>query len=204
MTGSHKTYRRWSAAEVDKLDEVVGMAPFDYACRRWNIWAGEQGIPYRSRQSLAKKAQELGLSRLAWGDWILVGEAARLLGKNRSTISNWVHAGWVTRFGTGRGSSIKRSDLRRLARQRPQLFGGVNRGDLVQLLESEDLADWVLEQYPQRWQDRHHGHQVWWVDRGLKFDSYAAAGRAAHVCSKSIRRAVLENRLVCGMRFTRA
>lgn len=203
MTGSHKTYRRWSRVELDKLEDLVGQTTFDQACRLWNSWAAQEGIEQRSKQSIAKKAAEQGISRNPWGDWLLVGEVAQLLGKHRSTIRNWVNAGWIRRRGTARASAVCRVDLRRLARKRPQLFGGVDRGALVQLLESEDLADWVLERYPQRWQDRYHGHRVVWLDRGLVFDSYVAASKAAHVNSKAIRQSIIEQRPVCGMRFAR-
>lgn len=203
MTGSRKSYRFWTPEELDKLEELVGQTPFTQACRRWNTWAGQQGIPTRTRDSLRKKAQEQGWTAFAWGDQVLVGTVARLLGKHRSTVQRWIQAGWVTRHGNGPASAISRIDLRRLARDKPQLFGGVPRADLVHLLELEDLADWILEQAPKRWQSKHNAHQVRWVERGQVFSSYAAAGKAAHIDSKAIRRGVIEGRPVCGWRFER-
>lgn len=201
MARSCKTYRRWTAAELDKLEELAGATTFSSACHRWNIWARQQGIPCRSPQSLRKKAQSMGWTLFAWGDEVLVGTVAKLLGKHRSTIQEWINAGWVTRHGNGRASAISRLELRQLARQKPQLFGGVDRPALVHLLELEDLVDWVLEQAPKRWQSSRNGKRVRWVERGLVFKNYVEAGKAAHLHSKSVRRAVVEARPVCGMRF---
>lgn len=203
MTRSRKTYRLWTPAELDKLEEYVGQTPFQQACHRWNHWAGQQGIPTRTAQSLRKKAQELGLTAFAWGDMVLIGTVSKLLGKNRTTVQRWVQGGWINRHGTGRASALSRKELRALARDRPQLFGGVDRCALVQLLEDERLVDWLLEQAPRRWQSSRNGHRIRWVNRGLEFPSYAAAGRAAHIDSKAIRQGVIEGRLVCGWRFER-
>lgn len=203
MTGRSKSYRYWTAAELDKLEEFAGATTFSTLCNRWNTWAKQQGVPRRSPDSLRKKAQEQGWTVLAWGDQVLIGTVAKLLGKHRSTIQEWVRSGWVTRCGNGRSSAISRLELRQLARENPHLFGGVPRADLVQLLELEDLVDWILEQAPKRWQSSRNGTQVRWVDRGLVFPSYAAAGKAAHIDSKAIRRGAIEGKPVCGMRFER-
>jgi hypothetical protein len=203
MAQSCKTYRFWTREELDKLEGLVGQVPFPQACKRWNCWAATQGIPSRTSQSLRKQAQKQGWTALPWGEMVLVGVAAQLLGKHRSTLQEWISNGWVTRYGRGRASSLSRMELRRLAREKPQLFGGVPRPELVQLLEVEELVDWVLEQAPRRWQSSRNGHRIRWVNRGQVFDSYAAAGRAAHVCSKAIRQAIIEGRDVCGYRFER-
>lgn len=201
MARSSKSYRCWTPAELDKLEELVGQTAFDRVCQRWNHWAKGQGIPERSQQSLRKKAQENGWTVFAWGDWVLVGEVARLTGKHRSAIHKWIAAGWLTREGKARASAVSRLELRRLARQRPQLFGGIERSRLVQLLEVEDLVDQILEQCPKGWQSRTNGQRVRWVNRGQTFGSYAAAGRAAHIDPHAIRQGIAEGRLVCGHRF---
>lgn len=204
MARSCKTYRFWTAAELDKLEELVGQTTFESVCYRWNYWASREGLPPRSTHSLARKARKMGWTRFAWGDLVLTGDVARLLGKHRSTVQEWVRQGWITRHGSGRASALSRLELRQLARRKPQVFGGVPRGALVQLLELEELADWILEQAPKRWQSCRNSHRVRWVDRGLVFNSYGEAGRAAHVNGKAIRNAIAEGRLVCGMRFERA
>lgn len=201
MARSCKTYRRWTAEELDKLEELIGQTAFDRACSRYNFWAKGQGIPERTKQSLRKKAQEKGWTVRAWGDWVLVGTVAELLGKHRSAVHKWIAAGWLTREGGAHSSAVSRLELRRLARQRPQLFGGVERSRLVQLLEVEELVDQILEQAPKRWQGSRNGCRVRWVNRGQVFDSYAAAGRAAHIDRHAIRQGIAEGRLVCDQRF---
>ena len=195
------SYRYWTDPEVERLLELVGETPFVQVCREWNRWANKEGIPNRSPQSIRKKLTCMGESTVCLGRWVRLGDAARLLGKDRSTIQKWALDGLVNRYRAGSQSCILRADLRRLARERPRLFAGCDRRGLVQLLQDEDLADDILAAYPQRYQSSINGKRVLWVDRMQTFPSYAAAGRAAHVCSKAIRLGVIEGRPVCGYRF---
>jgi len=195
------SYRYWTAPEVERLLELVGETPFVHVCREWNRWANKEGIPNRSPQSIRKKLTGLGESTVCLGRWVRLGDVAHLLGKDRSTIQKWANAGWVSYIVYGHQSCILRADLRRLARERPILFAGCDRQGLVQLLEDEDLAESILAAYPQRYQSSINGKRVLWVDRMQAFPSYAAAGRAAHICSKAIRLGVIEGRPVCGYRF---
>jgi hypothetical protein len=175
--------------------------PFKRVWREWNIWAKQQGLEPRSLMSLQKKAQALGETQACYGNWIGTGEVARLLGKHRSAIQNWYRAGWVRCHRAGRHSAVSRADLRRLARERPQLFAGSSHEGLVQLLEDERLADEIVTGFPQRYPTRNQSIRVLWVDRGLVFPSYAAASRAAHVSPSAIARAIREGRPAAGMRF---
>jgi hypothetical protein len=199
--GAQVAYRYWTKEETDKLLQLVGNMPFEAVVREWNRWASKAGIEPRSQQSLRKKAQGMGETVRSYGAWVRVGEIALLLGKHRSTIHKWIADGLVSQHGAGHASAVPRVDLRRLARHKPQLFGGCERTALVQLLEDEALADAVLEQCPKRHQSSLNGRRVLWVERGLVFPSYAAAGRAAFICPKAIRRGVLLDRPVCGWRF---
>lgn len=195
------SYRYWTEPETEKLLELVGDTPFLEVCRAWNSWAGRHGIAPRSPQSIRKKAQWLGESFICTGRWVRVGDVAQLLGKHRSAIQKWHKAGWIHCYIAGHQSCVQRDELRRLARERPRLFAGCEREGLFQLLEDERLADWILEQYPERYQSCRNGKRVLWVDRGTVFPSYAAAGRAAHVCPKAIRLSIIEGRRACGYRF---
>lgn len=200
--GSRNSYRLWTPAEIEQWAELVGECPFPLAMRRWNAWATAQGLPKRSAHSLQHKARDLKMSTMATvGDWVTIREICLLTGRHRTTISEWVEKGWVSRYVYGRASAVPRIDLRRMAREHPVALGGVERGNLVQLLEDEVLADAVLRQYPRPYRSCRSGQSVICVDRGQRFPSYSAAGKTLHMHPHTIRNAVLQDRPACGMRF---
>lgn len=202
MTGRHITQRRyWSDAEVQQLLELAGDMPFPLVQQQFNYWATKNGLPHRSRDSLAKKLNGLGGSRQPVGQWVGTGDVAKMLGKNKSTIQLWVRAGYVRRHKAGPFSSIRRADLVKLARERPRLFAGCDRTNLLMLLEDEELVTSILQQYPRRYWAMGRGRRVRWVDTGQVFDCYKAAARAAHVSDKTICKALQEGRLAAGWRF---
>lgn len=202
MARSRRTYRMWSEAELQEWQDLVGELPFPMAVRRWNRWAEAQGLPKRSRDSLRHKAKELRLSTLPQlGDWVTIGDVKRLTGRDRTTVSQWVAKGWIKRYYHGIASAVRRKELRRLAREHPVALSGCDRGDLVQLLEDEELADAVVRQFPRRYQSKCHGQAVICETLGRRFRSYAEAGRALHMDRHTIRRATLEGRRAGGMTF---
>lgn len=202
MTGRHKTQRRaWTEDEALWLQELAGDMPFPVVHQQFNKWAKRNGIPMRSADSLHKKLRKLGISRRAEGMWICSGDVARMLGKDRSTIQNWCSAGLLRRHRAGRFTSVSREDLIGLAHERPRLFAGCDRSNLLLLLEDEDLVDGILQRFPRRHSAAGHGRRVRWVDTGQVFNTYREAGIAAHVSDKTICKALHQGRLACGLRF---
>lgn len=199
---SRRTYRMWSEAELQQWQDLVGESPFPLAVRRWNRWAEAQGLPRRSRDSLRHKAKQMGISTLpVLGDWVTIGQIKRLTGRDRTTINQWIEKGWITRYRHGIASAVRREDLRRMAREHPVALGGCDRGDLVQLLEDEQLADAVLRRHPRRYQGRGNGQAVICETLHRQFCSYAEAGRKLHMDRHTIREAALEGRPACGLVF---
>lgn len=202
MTGSHKTqYRVWTDAEAWRLQELAGDMPFVMVVRQWNIWATANGIPHRTAHSMRKKLRSLGASGRACGSWLCVGDAAQMLGKHRSTILLWAQEGLVRYHKNGPHSCVNRDDIIKLARERPLLFAGVDRDNLLLVLEDEDLVDSILEQHPFAYCGTGRGRRVRWVDTGQVFSTYREAAKAANLHYTAVSKAVRQGRPAAGLRF---
>lgn len=196
VTSSRKTYRYWTPAEVDKLLELVGDLPFPLAVGQWNIWAAKQGLGHRSINSIRKKASDLGETACAYGRWMHLMDVARMLGRHRSTLNDWIHRGVLTVYRYGPRTTLRRMDLVKLAKERPWLFGGCDRSGLIQLLEDEALVNDLLKRYPRQ---SGIGRKVRCGSR--VFNSYADASRALHISVGAIRWSLKTGKPTCGMTF---
>ena len=202
MTPSHKPqYRAWTEAETLRLQELAGDMPFLMVCQQFNGWAVRNGIPPRSTSSLEKRLRRLGTSRRTHGSWLCVGDVARMLGKNRSTVLLWATNGWIRHHKAGSCSSVSRDDLIRLARERPRLYAGADRSNLLLLLEDEDLVTEILRQFPRRYCATGRGRRVRWMDTGQEFPTCRAAAKAANLHYTSVSKAIREGRPAAGLRF---
>lgn len=202
MSGSHKTQRRaWTKEEAWQLQELAGDMPFVLVVQQWNIWATRNGIPHRTSISLRRKLAAIGGTGRAFGSWLCLGDVARMLGKHRSTVLQWANAGFIRYHKGGPYSSVNRDDLIQLARERPQLFAGTDRDNLLLLLEDADLADSILERYPRRYWGVGRGRRVRRVDTGQVFATCQAAAQAANLHYTAITKALREGRPAAGMRF---
>ena len=191
--------RRWSQEELDQLDHLTGNIPWKYVPRTYNKWASDNGYPLRTTTSLVRKQETKGFRRRVIGDWITTGTIAKTLGLSYSSPRYWIQQGWLpaTRFGEGRAWShyVKRSDLRQFARKHSHLLAGLDRGALAQLLESEDLADYLAELPP-----RHKGNTpVKCVETGRIYPSITKAARhGAYVVPQRLSRVLNTNRTANG------
>jgi len=202
MGGCNRTqYRRWTEDEALMLQELAGDMPFPRVCQQWNLWAAREGLPSRSSESLRRKLVELGVSRRVSGSWLCVGDVARMLGKSRSTIRLWCADGLIRHHKAGPYSSVSRDDLIQLARKRPRLFAGCDRGNLLLLLEDEDLVSSILERFPRRYWGMGRGRRIRRVDTGEVFATYREAAAAAHMSDKTIIKALQNGKLACGLQY---
>ena len=203
MAARHKPqYRAWTPAETLQLQELAGDMPFVYVAQQFNNWASRHGIPHRSVASLHKKLRALGGSCRCSGTWLQIGDVAQMLGKSRSTISLWCHNHpWIRYHKAGHNSSVNRDDLIRLARERPQLYAGTDRDNLILLLEDEELADSILERFPRRYWAKGRGKRVRWTDTGQVFETLKDAAAATNLDYSSIGKALRQGRPAAGLRF---
>lgn len=199
MAGSRRSSYKWTQAELDKLDDLLGNLPFPHVVQHFSRWLTAEGLRPRSRRSVEHAAYKLAGSRLPFGRWVRVGDVARALDRWPSTVWDWAKRGWIRRIHAGTASAVCRDDLIKLARQRPELFGGSPREGLLLILEDPDLVDQIRRDYPSRVAGIGGTRRVRW--HGQVFPSIGAAARAAHVSEAAIRAGLKAGRLVCGMKF---
>jgi len=192
---------QWHQEEVNALLSLVGNQPLRYVVQAHHRWADKHGHPRRSAAAIRFQLHCRGISAGACGAWILVSLVRKLTGRSASTLNLWVRAG-VARRGTGPSDwSLCRRDIVRLARKRPLWFAGISRANLIQLLESDDLVDRILELCPPGNPGRGRGRAVMVVQLGRKFPSCAAAAKACHLERHSVAAALREGRPAGGYTF---
>lgn len=143
---------RWSAAEADYLESLAGNVPPHTIPDAYNAWAKRNSCPTRTRYAIHCKLCRHHLHTRPFGDWITTGYIARITGLSIDTPQRWVARGFLatTKRKPNGIPYIRRADVVTLARDQPQLFAGIPRGPLVQLLEHEALADSILQAFPTR------------------------------------------------------
>lgn len=165
--------------------------------QRFNAWAKRQGLPPRSEASLRRKALGLGLSVVPQGEWVMIGAAARQIGRSIGCLQEWTRHGWLRH----RRGTVWRPSLVALARERPHLFAGCNPDGLRELLQDAALTDAILAAYPARRAMPCRPRAVECITTGQVFPSMRAAGRALHLDGSAVALAVREDRPAGGLRF---
>lgn len=187
---------RWTAAEVDKLQELAGDYPWPAVPARFNVWARRNGLPERTELALCHRCEVEGFSRVCTGSFISTGAIRALTGAGWLTIQRWINTGELTIARSGRKLYIQRDTLRRFVQRRPEYFTGLPVSSLTQLLDDEKLAQRLAAQ-PRSWVTGKR-RQVRCVDTGEVFASAAEAGRRFHLSRSAISLAVLGKRPVAG------
>lgn len=188
-----ETQRRsaWSKAETDHLRDLVGEHPWLRLVPLYQRWAERNGFPMRTGTALQSKTQRLRLGRRCDGkEWISVGTVLALTGRSSYFTKQLVHRWGVARRGGSWGTVLSRRDLRRVAREHPEVFAGCPRGGLVQLFESEEYADRIVDAYPR---PGFRPQRVLVVETGVVHPSCSAAARALGVRSDRHVRARTQN-----------
>lgn len=190
-------WRSWQPAEVERLTALAGELPVPLLVQRWNAWARRVGLPPRTEASLRRKAMALGLSLVARGEWVMIGAAARQMGRSIGCMQEWTRHGWLRH----RRGVVWRPSLVALARERPHLFAGCDPDGLRQLLQDTELAEGILTAYPRCRAMPCRPRAVECVTTGQVFPSMRAAGRALHLDGSAVALAVREGRPAAGLRF---
>jgi hypothetical protein len=176
----------WTPAEIELLAGLAGEVPTRELRRRYNNVASRMGFPARSDSAIKSKASRLGYSTTASGKYVAAGELARSLGVPLDTVRHWIRAGFIASRQYRKGSGhhyVKRKAVVELARQRPQLFGGLDRTALMCVLEDEQLVELIASSYDRRPSAR---RAVRCVETGQQFDSTRDAARAMWVRRQAI------------------
>lgn len=180
---------RWTPPEDEMLAGLAGDLPWPKVVDAYNRWARRHGLPQRTAQGMTRRCIRLRLRRSAVGEFITSGLVSEMLGIKRQTFLRWVKDGWLPTIQYGKGNPyyIRRRDLRKLARQRPHLFGGQREGTLIQLLDNELLARQIVAmELPAPLQLR----PVVCIEQGKRYASVGRAARAHFIDRAAVRRVV--------------
>lgn len=141
---------RWTPAEDELLQGLCGDMPWPMVVQSFNSWAKKMGHPTRTGLALVRRCENTGTLRRTVGAWITTGVICELMKISHSTVRRWlVIKNYLPyhRYGTSPQHRfyVRRRDLRRLALDKPRLFGGMSVCDLTQLLDSQRLAEQIVD-----------------------------------------------------------
>jgi hypothetical protein len=192
--------RLWTVEDIEMLSSLAGDIPWPLVPGRFN-----NSRPRRTATALRRKADELGLLRRCTGAYLTSGALRAMLGVSYEQARRWILSGQLPARRWGEGQAypywIRRQDLRAFARERPELFGGLSEGQLVELLDSERLAaEIVAMELPRPRQCV----AVECVETGRRYRSIKAAARAAYVTPQRMAVVLAQGSTANGRRYRRA
>jgi len=191
---------RWSDEETEMLMHMIENQPVDRYPSAYNLWASAYGHPVRTRKALQKKASSLRVTDKSCGDWVSTGYVCAMLGVTLFTARYWTDCkGIPCHRGPNRRRFFRRSDLRKLAKQQPSLFAGIDADRLFLLLEDRPLADGIAARFPRRAMDP---KPVRAVETGRRYASIRAAAEQVNVSRCSIRQAIRSGWRSAGYHWT--
>jgi hypothetical protein len=188
----------WTPEELASLEAISGDTYTSRVIEAYNRWAKNNGFPLRTKTSVLSACSRNKISRQADGLYLTSGKIAGILGVSTDVPQRWAELGYIATVHSGRQCDpryFKRSDLVRLAKQQPDLFGGIKRDRLFALLERENLADSIAARFPRR---KGAGQPVQAIESGRIFPSVCAAARALYVTPQCIHSAMRINGTCAG------
>jgi hypothetical protein len=191
--------RAWTPEQDDYLTELAGDVPPAMIAQHFNRWAKAHGYPTRTAFAISRRRHILGISVEVCGYWINAGVVARALGIPTRTVLKTFETCPIERKRIGRCYFFTRRELKRWAQRYPERLGGFPRPNLIMLLESEELVDWILERHPQRYWKR---RKIWFPTLKRVFHDCSSAAKAIHVDHSTIPAAIKAGRsTVAGIPF---
>lgn len=187
--------RRWSNDEIRFLESIAGDLPSPAIHGAYNKWAAENGYPPRTMSGIWALARSHGISLKAEGRYVSTHYIANALDIPIQTVTNWINYGYLTIYRGLPRSYVLRSSLVRLAKKRPRLFAGFGREKLFLLLEDENLATFIADNYPRN-NHRHRGVRA--IESGRVYRSLRLAAKAHSVSHTAIARAIYAGRDFAG------
>ena len=188
---------RWTAAEIDYLERLVGDVPFPVLVRRMKIAATANGWPDRSDKAISQRLRRTGqASGARHGDWTTTGGVGEILGCPGTRVEAWLRRKCVRDLlavrQVGKRRYIERRWWRRLARLMPRVLGGFSADVLFLLLEDRELADAVAAAHPRPIGD----WRVRCVETGQIWSSCGSAAAEFHMSQAALSMAIRRGRPV--------
>lgn len=191
---------RWSQAELDALVQLAIDVPTDRIPAAYLKWAAAEGFPMRSHAAVRSRLNRSRVIDKASGDWVSAGYICRVLGVGKDTTQRWTNRYGIPCHQDGRRRRyFLRSDLRRVARERPEIFGGIAADRLFLLLEDRKLADHIAAHFTRRGRDP---RPVRAVETGWRYPSIGAAAARVHVARQAIQYAIRTGGTAAGHHWT--
>lgn len=190
----------WSDAELNQLEAIAGDFPIRQIARIYNCWASANNYPKRSYYTILKTGYKHNLRFRPIGRQITHGVIMHVL----EITAHQAHL--ILDYCQTRQRSLKsrryveRVELRRIARRQPELFAMATRANLVQLLEDEGLADWILQHQPQRL--GRNRKPIRCVETGQVYPSILAASRAVPIDRNWLTRSIRRGTTAAGFHWT--
>lgn len=196
--------QEWKPEEVELLKDYAESMPTLQLIRVFNQLNKENGNPHRTAHSIKLKIHDLGLSLRPQYNLLSCNALARVLGVSVDAVRYWTTIG----LAYSRQRDVPRSprfisaaNLRKFARERPELFGGLNSVDLYIALESESLVEFITTNYPNRNRGLTPPKRVRCIETGRIYSSYMEAAKAHYVTRSGIFKAVKFGRKANGYHF---
>lgn len=175
----------WSQEEEEHLISLLGDIPPPLLCNAYNRVAVNRNWPKRSRRALFARAEKLGLSVVPTGAWINHSDVAKILGISTTTVDEWFKIYKIPQHVGLRTCYVRRYHMVRFARSNPEALVYASREHLFQLLENEELVDFVIGHRD----GKRRPHRVKLVESGRIFPSLRTAAKAIGCHGSTLRRA---------------
>jgi hypothetical protein len=189
----------WTPEDVEMLSSLSGDLPWPMVPAVFNRFR-----PHRTATALRRKADGLGLLRRSVGQFITAGAIVGIAGINYERIRRWILSRELKARRYGEGSAfpyyISRKDLRAFARKHPEQFGGLSQSELLQLFDSEKLAEEIAAMELPRLSQK---VPVMCVETGKRFESIQAAAKAAYVTPTRLQTVLRDGTTANGLRYRR-
>ena len=193
---------RWSAREMEMLEQMLVDHPYKRVPNVYNAWAVQAGFVLRTGLAIRRKAASLRVMDKASGDWVSAGYICAVLDVSLTTPKYWANRHEIPCYQDGRRRRyFQRSVLRSAARKQPEIFGGISADRLFLLLEDRDLADGIAARFTRRGADP---KPVRAIETGWLYPSITAAAKRMGVRHSSIYKAINNGHRSAGYHWTHA
>lgn len=188
----------WSQVEIERLDFLAGDHSFLEVVRRYNAWAAANGYPARTDRAIERAGLKRGITFRPCGLRVTLGAIRDAIGCTQHQAYRILDRCRCHQRRKRARRYVLRTELKRLARRHPELFSAAPRENLVQLLEDENLADWIITHPPARFGI---SRPIRCQETGDTFPSIAAASRANFIHSTQIKRALHDGVTAAGFHW---
>jgi hypothetical protein len=173
---------KWTKEQIEFLEDYAGEVPFAVLIKKYHE---KYNLPSEKRtpDAMYKKLSKLGLcGRAVNGDWLCTAAVAKVLGVSRPKVYHWIKRRQDVRnclkpVFYQRKAFASRARWRQVAREFPELFGGISKERLNDLIEDQVLADQIAKTYKHGMKD----YSIMCLETGIIYKSCKEAGESCGI-----------------------